>query len=168
MSLVISMEGAWNLYLAREYQAAEQQALKTLEMEPNFAPAHDVLALAYEQMGKYKQAIETFEKTKTSSGSNPATLAGLGHVLRLAGRKTQARAVLKELTALSKRCYVSPNSLALVRAGVGEVDQAFQWLEKAVEGRDVWLVWLKREPRFDVLRQDSRFQDLLRRVGLQP
>jgi len=166
LSLVISMEGAWNLYMARDYPAAEQQALKTLEMEPNFAPAHFALALAYEQMGKRKDAIAAFERTQSSSGRNPATLAGLGHALGGAGRKTAPRAVLKELHAISKRCYVSPYCFALVHAGLGEKDQAFEWLEKAVEDHDVWLVWLKTEPRFDNLRSNPRFQSLLGRVGL--
>jgi TolB-like protein/Tfp pilus assembly protein PilF len=166
LSLVISMEGAWNLYMARDYQAAEQQALKTLEMEPNFAPATFALALAYEQMGKRKEAIAAFKRTRSSSGSNPATLAGLGHALGGTGRETGPRAILKELHAISKRCYVSPYCFALVHAGLREQDRAFEWLEKAVEDHDVWLVWLKTEPRFDNLRSDLRFQDLLGRVGL--
>jgi len=166
LSCGTSMEGAWNLYMAREYRAAQQQALKTLEMEPNFAPAHFVLALAYERMGKPKEAIAAFGRTRSISGDNPATIAGLGHALGDAGQKAEPRGLLKELHRISKRRYVSPYCFALVHAGLGEKEQAFHWLEEAVVNHDVWLVWLKAEPRFDSLRSDARFQDLLGRLGL--
>jgi DNA-binding HxlR family transcriptional regulator/Tfp pilus assembly protein PilF len=165
-SCATSMEGAWNLYMARDYKAAQQQALKTLEMEPNFAPAYFALALAYERMGKAKEAIAAFERTRSIAASNPAMIAGLGHVLGGAGQKAEPRGLLKELHAISKRRYVSAYCFALVHAGLGEKDQAFEWLEKAIVVHDVWLVWLKAEPRFDNLRADPRFQALLGRVGL--
>jgi len=73
---------------------------------------------------------------------------------------------LEELRKISKGGYVSPYCFALVHAGLGEKEQAFHWLEEAVVTHDVWLVWLKAEPRFDNLRSDARFQDLLGRLGL--
>jgi tetratricopeptide (TPR) repeat protein len=166
LSCAASMEGAWNLYMAREYKRAQKQALKTLEMEPNFAAAHFALALVYERMGKLKEAIAAFEKTLAISGSNPATIAGLGHALGDAGQKAEPRGLLKELHKISKCRYVSPYCFALVHAGLGEKEQAFRWLEDAVATRDVWLVWLKAEPRFDNLRSDARFQRLLGRLAL--
>jgi tetratricopeptide (TPR) repeat protein len=166
LSLVISMEMAWNLYMSREYTRAVQQALNTLEMEPNFSPAHFVLALAYEQMGKYEVAFAAFEKIHSFAGNNSAALAGLGHAFGVAGQKTKATGVLKVLEELSKRRFVSPYSLALVLAGLGKANRALQWLEKSVEIHDVWLVWLSRDPRFDGLRLDPRFQAILGRIGL--
>lgn len=166
LSCATSMEGAWNLYMAREYKAAQQQALKTLQMEPNFGPGYYVLALAYERMGRGKEAIAAFEKARAISGSNPATIAGLGHALTATGQKAKPKALLEELRAILRRRYVSPYCFALVHAGLGEKEQAFQRLEEAVVTHDVWLVWLKAEPRFDNLRSDSRFQVLLRRIGL--
>jgi DNA-binding HxlR family transcriptional regulator/tetratricopeptide (TPR) repeat protein len=165
-SCAASMEGAWNLYMAREYRAAAQQAFKTLRMEPNYAPAYFALALAYERMGKSKEAISAFDKTRSISGSNPATIAGLGHALGRAGQKAEARAFLKELQVISKRRYVSPYCFALVHEGLGEKDRALAWLEEAVATHDVWLVWLKADPRFDALRGERCFQNLLGRVGL--
>ena len=167
ISCAIRMQGAWTLYMAREYKAAQQQAHKTLQMEPNFAPAHFVLALTYERMGRPKEAIAAFEKTRSLSGDNPATIAGLGHTLGIAGHKAEPRGLLKELQVISNRRYVSPCCFALVHAGLGELERAFMWLEEAVVTRDVWLVWLKAEPRFDRLRSAPRFQDLLGRVGLR-
>ncbi len=69
---------------------------------------------------------------------------------------------------MSKRRYISPYLFAVVYVGLGDKEQAFAWLEKAYQDRSFWLIWLKVEPRFDSLRDDPRFQDLLRRIGLQP
>lgn len=167
VSCAASTAGAWNLYMAREYKAAQQQALKTLEMEPNFALAHYALALTHERMGKPKEAIAAFETTQSISGSNPATIAGLAHTFAGAGQKAESRALLKKLHTISRCRYVSPYCFALVHEGLGEKDHAFKWLEEAVVTHDVWLVWLKTEPRFDGLRPDARFHSLLGRIGLR-
>jgi DNA-binding NtrC family response regulator/TolB-like protein len=119
-----------------------------------------------EQMGKYEEAIAAFQTALTGSGGNPVPLAALAHVYAAAGRRGEAKRKLSELDQLSKQAYVPPYWMALVHAGVDEKDAAFEWLERAYEDRDVWLVWLKREPRFDVLRSDPRFENLLRRIGL--
>ncbi len=165
LSVVINMEGAWNLYMAREFEQSVEQSAKTLEIEPHFAPAHFTLGLAYEQMGEYKDAIQALEKTRDGSQGNPATLAGLGHAFAVAGQPGAALKILKELKEISKRTYVSPYALAIVYAGLCDHDRGFESLERAFRERDVWLVWLKREPRFDCLRSDTRFEDLLRRIG---
>jgi tetratricopeptide (TPR) repeat protein len=166
LSLVYSMEIAWNWFMARQYERALEQSFKTLEMEPLFTPAQHTLGLAYEQMGKHEEAIAAFQRALTSSGGNPVPLAPLAHVYALAGRKREATKKLNELLQLSKTGYVPPYRMALVHAGLGEKDAALEWLERACSARDVWLVWLKREPRFDVLRSDPRFEHLLRRIGL--
>ena len=145
--------------LARDYQPAAEQALKALEMEPSFSPAHHTLGLAYQQLGQHQEAIAAFEKARERSGSHPAILAALGHAQATAGRKREASEVLGEMVALSKTNYISPFLFAVVSAGMGAKDAAFEWLATAVEERDVWLVWLKQEPRLDSLRSDSRFAE---------
>ncbi len=164
LSLVISVEVAWGLYMAREYARSMEESLKTLEMEPEFPAAYHGLGLALEQMGKYGEAIEAFEKARDRSGAHASTLAGLGHAYALQGRRDEAKKILQQLNESSSKTYISPCTLAIVHAGLGEKDEAMEWLERAFEAHDVWLVWLKTEPRFDVLRPDSRFQDLQRRV----
>lgn len=166
LSLVISMEVAWNLYMAREYDRAVEQSLKTLEMESDFSPAHYTLGLAYEQVARYEEAIAALQEARNTSGGNPVSLAALGHAYATAGRRREAMKTLNELRKISERSYVSPYWSAILYAGLGENAPAFEWLEKAYEERDVWLVWLKAEPRFDSLRSDPQFEDLLRRVGL--
>ncbi len=154
--------------MAREYERALEQSFKTLEMEPLFTPAQHTLGLAYEQMGKHGEAIAAFQRALTGSGGNPVPLAALAHAYATAGRRREATGKLNELRQLSKQGYVPPYWMALAHAGLGEKEMGFVWLEKALEEHDVWLVWLKREPRFDVLRNDPRFEHLLRRIGLQP
>lgn len=166
LSLVISMEVAWILYMAREYDGAVEQSVKTLDLEPNFVPALYTLGLAYEQMSKHEKALAALRKAREASGSNPASLAALGHAYASAGKRREAMKLLGELLKMSRQSYVSPYWLAILQAGLGEKDSGFEWLEKAYQERDVWLVWLKQEPRFDSLRSDSRFHDLVRRVGL--
>ena len=73
---------------------------------------------------------------------------------------------MDKLKELSKHRYVSPYNIAIVYAGLNDKDQAFEWLEKAYDARSSWMTWLKVEPKFDSLRSDAHFTDLMRRVGL--
>jgi TolB-like protein/Flp pilus assembly protein TadD len=164
LSLVICVEAAWNSYMAREYERSIGQSLRTLEMEPMFHPANYTLGLAYEQQGRFDEAVTAFELARDGSSGNPATLAALGHVFALTGREQEARQILARLNAMSARAYISPFWQAIVCAGLNEADAALGWLERACAERDVWLVWLKVDPRLDLLRSDARFGDLLCRV----
>jgi TolB-like protein len=166
LSSVISMEVAWNAYMARDYARALEQSLQTLEMEPGFAPAHHTLGLAYEQLGKCQEAIEAFEKVSDASQGNPAAIASLGYAYAVSGSEHQAVRVLAELRKLAQRAYVPPCWSALVHAGLDQKDAAFKCLDEACQQRDVWLVWLKASPRYDNLRSDPRFGSLLQRIGL--
>ena len=74
--------------------------------------------------------------------------------------------MLNELEELSKRKYVSSYRVGAIHAGLGEEDRAMEWLQRAYQERDAWLIWLKADPVFDSLRSDPRFQDILRRIGL--
>ena len=92
--------------------------------------------------------------------------AELGHALAVAGRRAEARAVLEGLRQLSSSRYVSPYSVALVHAGLGDRDQALAWLDKAYDERSDYMPYLGLEPMLDPLRSDPRFSALVRRVGL--
>ncbi|HEV2495340.1 MAG TPA: tetratricopeptide repeat protein [Terriglobia bacterium] len=137
-------------------------------MEPSFAAAFSTLGLGYEQTHQYAEAISALEKARDGSGGNPVSLAGLAHTLALAGRKREAREILSELKELSQRAYIAPYVMALVHAGLGERNRTLEWLEKAVDERDAYAVWIKHEPRFDSLRSTARSEDLLRRLRLPP
>jgi tetratricopeptide (TPR) repeat protein len=102
------------------------------------------------------------------SERNPKLLSALGHAYAVSGERDKANQILTELREASRQRYVNPYLLAVIYLGLGDKDQAFVWLDKAFQDRSSFLIWLKVEPQFDSLRDDPRFQDLLRRVGLMP
>ena len=168
VSLPINTSWGWRLHFARRYDEAIAQYRKTLEMDPNFAQARLRLGEAYEQKGMYQQALAEFQKARQLDDL-PEVSAGLGHALAKSGRRGQAEKELDQLKELSKRSYVSPYHVALIYTGLGDKDRAFEWLWKACEdGSNVLTARIKLEPRFDSLRSDPRFLDLLRHIGLTP
>jgi TolB-like protein/Tfp pilus assembly protein PilF len=167
-SLPIHVEAAYNLYMGHDYQRALEEALRTLDLEPQFAPAQSILGWIYELQGKFDEAISAVERARALSDGHPATLASLVHMLAGAGRTQGARELLEKLEDLSRRQHVSPFWMALAHAGVGQAAMALDELYKAYEQHDVMLVWLGTEPRLDSLRAVPRFAELLRRIGLSP
>lgn len=165
LSLIINAEIAWISYLARDTGRAVRQSLKTLEIEPQFLPACHILGLAYEQMGENQEAINALEKASRGSSGNPISLSGLGHAYAAGGRKREARKILSDLRSHAKSRYAPPYGFAILHAGLGENSQALKWLQRAHAERDVWLMWMQRDPRLDPLRQEPVFQHLLRSMG---
>jgi DNA-binding winged helix-turn-helix (wHTH) protein/TolB-like protein/Tfp pilus assembly protein PilF len=176
LSFTASSHLGWIYYLSGRNDEAIAQCSKILSLDPNSFPARRYLGLAYEQKGMYPQAIEEFQKGVKLSGS-PLMLALLGHAYAASGKTAEARQVLTDLHDLSEsgesqkaesQRYVSPYTVAAIYTALGEKDQAFKWLERAYEERDVWLMNLKVDPVFARLRSDKRFQDLLTRARLRP
>ncbi|HAF13004.1 MAG TPA: hypothetical protein DCK99_04735, partial [Blastocatellia bacterium] len=168
LSLIMNFELGLGFYNARDYDQAIEQFQKTLELDQNFPPAHALLPAVYEQKGMYAEAIAGYKKSLTLKSEWAGPMAGLGHVYAVSGNKSEARRVLDELKRVSGQEYVPATSIALIYAGLGEKDQAFAWLDKGYEQRAFQLQGIKVEPRWDSLRSDPRFQDLMRRVGLPP
>jgi TolB-like protein/Flp pilus assembly protein TadD len=168
LSLVINMNAGWVFYFARQYDEAVGQCRKTLELDPNFAPGHWMLGQAYRQKGMHEEAIAEFQKAVALFEGDPIQLAVLGHGYAVAGKRSEAQKIIKELTELSKQRYFPPYFIALIYVGLDDKDQAFELLEKAFAERSANLTVLQAEPMFDPVRSDARFQDLLRRVGFAP
>jgi TolB-like protein len=168
LSLIINFELGLAFYYSRDYDRAIEQFQKTLELDQHFPPVQQFLPACYEQKLMYDKAIAGFKNATPPKGGSEWSfyLAGLGHVYAVSGKKSEALAVLDELKKLSAQEYVPGPSIALIYAGLGEKDQAFTWLEKGYEERSFQMQWLKVEPRWDNLRSDPRFTDLVRRVGL--
>ncbi|HET6670049.1 MAG TPA: protein kinase [Pyrinomonadaceae bacterium] len=166
LSLPINMTLGWVLLNARQYDQSAEQLRKTLEMDPNFALAHHRLGLVYEQQGKYDEAIAEFEQVVNLLSGKPLGIATLAHAQALSGKRAEAQKAIVQLQELSKQRYVSPASIALIYTALGDKEQAFAWLEKANNQNDAILARVKVDPRFDPLRSDPRFTDLMRRVGL--
>lgn len=166
LSLMVQNVAGWVFYYARQYDRAEEQLLKVLELDPNFAPTHWTLGHVYAQNGKFQAAIEEAQKASSLSGGAPRYIAGLACAYARAGKKLEAQKRVEELKELRKRRFVDPMSLAIIYVALGDNDQAFAWLDRAVEDNSAQLIWLKAAPLFDLIRSDPRFNDLLRRVGL--
>jgi TolB-like protein/DNA-binding winged helix-turn-helix (wHTH) protein/Tfp pilus assembly protein PilF len=143
-----------------------EELRKRLEMDPEFPYTHMMLGGLYRGKGMYQEAIAEYQKAATLSGGNPQFLGGIGYTYAVWGKRVEARKTLQQLTMLSKRRYVSPYDIAMVYAGLGEKDRAFDWLQKALADRSTGLVFLKRNKAWDTMRSDPRYSELLRRVGL--
>jgi len=167
ISLPINTSLVSRLYFARRYDQAMEQLRKALELDPNFVQARLWLGRLYEQQGRYEEAIAELKQVFDLSKDNEV-LAALGHTYAVAGRRSEAHQVLAQLEGLSKQHNISPSDVATIYAGLSEKDQAFAWLRKACEERVGGVTTLKVNPKFDGLRSDPRFADLLRRIGLAP
>jgi len=167
LSIIIRTHLGLMLYRGGRYDEAIAQLAQTLDLEPYFAAAQYFLALGLLQKGKYQEAIEHLEGALRVSPGSPDVVGALGHAHAVCKRKSEARKVLKELCRLAEQRFVSAFDFAIIYAGLGEANSAFEWLERArVERSFSMLLSLKAEPRLDPLRADIRFQDLLRQVGL--
>jgi TolB-like protein/Tfp pilus assembly protein PilF len=167
LSVIVSMEMAWHLFLARDYDRAIQNAGRVTDLEPEFPSAQFILALACEQTGKFAEAQAALERSIAISQGHSSGLASLGHLFATTGRREEALAILDRLNEMAGRVYVAPFWQAVVHAGLGDADAAMEQLERSYALRDLWLVWINTDPRLDRLRRDARFQQLLRRVGFE-
>lgn len=153
------------LYWARRYDEAVEQARKSVEMDPNRVAGHLWLGLALEQKHDFPESIARLEKAVELS-HDKSGMAFVAHARALSGDKAGARKILGDLEQRSNREYVSPWWMAIVYPDLGDKEEAFFWLEKAYRGREHDLVFSKVWPMFDSLRMDPRYKDLVRRVGL--
>jgi len=167
-SPAVSHSLAVQLYLARKFDRAIEQAHDTLEMDANFAISYAVLGEVYLSKGMYREGLSALEKYSALSRSGSASLALLGYSHARLGERKESLQVIEALKAASKQSFVPALFVALVYAGLEDKDQAFTWLEKAYEERFNRLAYLKVEALWDPLRSDPRFADLLRRVGIPP
>jgi DNA-binding winged helix-turn-helix (wHTH) protein/tetratricopeptide (TPR) repeat protein len=154
------------LYLARRYDQAIEQSRRTLELDPGSMWAHMLLGQLYLQKSGFHEAITEFEKVGTIAPADTVHLGFLGYAYALAGRKRQARKILESCKEHGKRRLMPDLGFALVYVGLGEKDQAIDWLEKAFQQRENAVLGLGVYPLVDPLRSEPRFQELLRHVGL--
>jgi TolB-like protein/Tfp pilus assembly protein PilF len=141
---------------------------KIFELDPDFWLAHLFAASAYIEKGTFDEAIVEARKAHELSGVNTQSIAFEGYALAKSGKQAQARALLAALLQSSTKHYVSPYSIAMIYNGLDERDKTLAWLERGYTQRDHKMVFLKVEPKWNNLRDDLHFQDLLRRVGLMP
>jgi tetratricopeptide (TPR) repeat protein len=165
MSLIISMGAADPYFYAHQYDQAITLLRGILEQEPRFFPALFNLGRACVEKGMHSEAIAAFEKAVQLSGNREGRPA-LAHAYAKAGRTSVARSILEEMKINTGGRYVASPMIARIHLGLGEIDEAFEWLRKGIEERSYWIVFLKMDPVYDEIRSDPRFQDLLRAVRL--
>jgi eukaryotic-like serine/threonine-protein kinase len=148
-----------------EYDQSVERCRRALELDPQDIELHVVLALNYEQKGMYREAILELEQAHQLSDNNPLILGPLGSCYAAAGDHARARGFLDDLDRASQVTYVAPITWVMIYLGLGEFDQAFEWLEKAAQVRDVLLCYLRVGPIYQCIRGDPRYNALLRRMG---
>ncbi len=166
LSLILKSHPGFILYLARRYDEAIEEARKRIELDPTFFPAFRYLGLAYAQRGMHREAVAAFRKAESLSENSVLIKAELAHTCATVGDTQSAQTLLHELLEQSTNRYVSSYLIAMVYAGLSDKELAFSWLEKAFNERADFLVYLKVDPKLDLLRPDPRFANLLQRMGL--
>jgi TolB-like protein/Tfp pilus assembly protein PilF len=152
-------------WCARRYDQAIEQYEKALELDPNSPQAHWGLGFAYLYKSSHEPAIAAARKAVELSHGAPVAVACLGEAYAAAQRCEEARKILQEL--LNGR-HVTAYFVSRIYVALGSKDEALRSLETAYRERDPWMVLLKTDSRFDDLRHDPRFQDLLRRMNFPP
>ena len=162
MSYAMSSQTAFQ---ARDYPAAVEHARRAVLIDSEFWIGSMQLAQAYGQLSQTDLALAALADAARFSGGNSKATSLRGYLLAKNGRATEARAVLRQLEDDARERYVPPYAMALVSAGLGERDAVFEWLDKAYAARDVHLIYLPVDPKWDPYRADARFSALLARCG---
>jgi tetratricopeptide (TPR) repeat protein len=165
--LLSNQYAAWMLFQIGEHARAETQAKRTVELFPDSLQPYFVLGWSAWSQGRAEDAVAALEKALSHS-REALSLAYLGHVYGRLGRTDEARCLFRELDQLQTRGQAPPIAFAIIQAGLGDIDAAFDWLETAYRLRDGYLFWLPGAPGLDPLHSDARFADLVHRVGVAP
>ena len=162
-SLIINRQYGVSLLFARHYDEAIAQLKNTIEMDANFAPAHSTLSLAYQLKGNYAESVERLAKYEELSGNQQSAA-----LARESFARGGWQGFLRAMTGERQPSNWTPYKVATFHAVLGEKDKAFAELNKSYQEHETILGLVKVDPRFDSLRADPRFAEVLRRIGLAP
>lgn len=166
MSGVTNAALAFVLVNAGRYDWCIEQSLTTIDIDPALTFTYVSLAMAYERQGMFREAILTNERSLALGGSVAFHKSAIGHAYALSGDHSRAREILRELRQNSEHGYIPLWSLAIVHDGLGENEVAIELLQRALERREAMLVSLKVWPLLEKSREDPRFTEIERQVGL--
>ncbi len=152
-------------FMARDYSAALQFAKQSIAIDPEFWIGHMQLGQVFEQLGEPQHALDALNDAARLSGGNSKAIALRGYIFARTSRASEARQLLQMLEAAARERYVPPYATALIYAGLGEHDQALNWLDRAFDIRDVHLFFLPNDVKWDPLRQEPRFISLVKRCN---
>jgi len=164
LSLSINTTVAGRYRDLHQFAQAFEENQRTLELDANFIPAHEALAALYQVQGEVQLAVNECKRAAELSKNSPSSLANLGYAYAISGDLADARSIADQLTA--KQGYVANFDMAVLFAGLGNVDSAFQWLEKSYRERESQMPFLNVDSRLTQLHSDPRFQNLVRRLRL--
>jgi serine/threonine protein kinase/Flp pilus assembly protein TadD len=165
LSLHMNAAVTMTYYFTHRYQEAIEQGRRNVEMDPNFFPGYFYLGLAYSQHGQHSEAVAALQQATALSSNSTLMIAALGGAFALWKKEEEARNILAQLDETGRRKYVSQVFVAAIHAGLEETDRALACLDLAFQDRCPWLLrCLVADPRFDGLRGDARFHDLLHRI----
>ena len=151
---------AWHHYMAREYSTALAQAEKVMRLEPAFHWGYFFAGWALERLGRGDDAVVRLREAANHSSNSPVMLAGLGHGLAATHDRRGAMRVVQDLTRLRGDKGLFAYEIGVIHAALGQHDNAFEWLARAVQERSGWIAYLPRDPRLDILHGDRRFAQL--------
>jgi tetratricopeptide (TPR) repeat protein len=166
LSSVISVNVSRMYQLQNNHDASIENSLKLIELDPNFGPAYEYLALSYLKQGRNAEAIVAAEKAADLTKRASITLGDLGYVYAVAGKRAEAFDKIKELEAKYVKRQAIGQYIAAVYMGLGDKDKAFEWLEKDFQERNGKMPEIRWQLQFDLLRDDPRYKDLLKRMGM--
>jgi serine/threonine protein kinase/tetratricopeptide (TPR) repeat protein len=152
---------------SRRYDEGMRQLQKTLEIDPNFGHAHFYIGRILALKGKYREAVASFKDALKLTGGLVLARGWLGATYALKGEREKAVEILHNLEQKSEEGQVCSLSIAVVYVGLGEIDKAFEWFEKAINERDTLMIYIKGYPELDVLHPDPRFKALLKKMNLE-
>ena len=159
---------AWHHLMAREYDRSIAQAVKTIELDPNFVQAHRVLALDYLYTGQLAKACPEFQKGVELSHDDPIARAYLARCYALSHRQAESREILDALVKASVERYISAAEIAAVYAALKDDNASIEWLNKACDEHASALIYINIDPVYDHMRRDPRFQKVVTCVHLIP
>ena len=153
-------------YFGRDFQAAANECEKALQLDPKHFMLHYILGRSYMRLGKSEKAIEQLKAASTKPGEIPLVDAALGLAYAVSGRREETQKMAAQFKKVFSNRYVPSTYFGMLYAGLGDRERAIAWLRKALAERADGLTWLVVEPMLDEMRSDSRFQELVKKIGL--
>jgi eukaryotic-like serine/threonine-protein kinase len=168
LSPVVLHGAAWNALALHRFKVSIERCMRGLESDPDSFLLRFWLGMVYEMQAKHQEAIQEFQTAVDLCAAGVSYIVGgLGHAHATAGNRLEAFRIIEELLERAKREPVDLIAVAVIYAGLAEAEQALTYLEKAADARGMSGLLVNADPRYDTLRSDPRFQELLKRMNLR-
>ncbi|MEO8435901.1 MAG: protein kinase [Pyrinomonadaceae bacterium] len=166
LSPAINVDIGLVYFYQRDYDRCIEYSKKVSQRFPDFFPARSNLAWAYTQKKMYREAIAEYQQASTLSKGHTMVRAMMAYTYAVWGKKDEARKILKDLENAAKSRHISPMRFVVMHLGLGDKEKVFQWLQRAKEELDIFLVYVRVSPFFDSVRNEPKFQDIIQSLGL--